>query len=765
MKNWLQRIMGGRATKSDNVQRPMTTNDADRTEESESVVQAYSSDEPIRSKEQDKYSRWPFAKRIADTLAARTDPSSIVIGLYGPWGDGKTSTLHMMGAALSAHEDVVLVQFNPWLFQSEEQLLRGFFATLADAIDRSLPTTAEKIGGVLKRYGSLLSVASIPIAPGFELKPGEAAKGLGEALSEVTIDALRERVERFLTEAGKRVVILVDDIDRLDRAETHAILKLVKLSAGFKHTSYVLSFDDQMVAAAIGERYAEGGIDAGRAFLEKIIQVPLHLPPPNEVALRIAALEGIEAAIKTAEVVLTQQQADAFTRHFIDGLEPQLRTPRHAKLYANAAMFALPLLKGEANPVELLLIEGIRIFYPKLYKAIRDNPALFLTRDIDGDRRNDPVRQRADELIDAALDGLPAIMKRQVRKRLLEVLFPRLSDMGYGDEWDIIWENEQRICSRHYFDRYFTYSVPPGDVPDLEVTQLLESLARPDAPEVDEALKSFSERSAIPQLIRKLRIREESVDPRVARRLTLGLARNGSSIPSERGMMVMGGTRSQAAILVMHLLRRIAAGNERAALAEEMIRIAEPLPFAWECFRWIRHEKDRPEQERVVSADCEAKLAATLVARIEEQDAREPLYRTFAQDAQALYWLWATHSDAAELRARLSGLFTGGAAEVDRFLDIYVGEAWGMETGLPSRADFGRHSYDAVAQVVDPATILQHLRARYGAELDTAEFHQARDVPIAQRFARQFANIHRAMVREREQAQAAQQPPEAETPT
>ncbi len=697
----------------------MTTNDADRTEESESVVQAYSSDEPIRSKEQDKYSRWPFAKRIADTLAARTDPSSIVIGLYGPWGDGKTSTLHMMGAALSAHEDVVLVQFNPWLFQSEEQLLRGFFATLADAIDRSLPTTAEKIGGVLKRYGSLLSVASIPIAPGFELKPGEAAKGLGEALSEVTIDALRERVERFLTEAGKRVVILVDDIDRLDRAETHAILKLVKLSAGFKHTSYVLSFDDQMVAAAIGERYAEGGIDAGRAFLEKIIQVPLHLPPPNEVALRIAALEGIEAAIKTAEVVLTQQQADAFTRHFIDGLEPQLRTPRHAKLYANAAMFALPLLKGEANPVELLLIEGIRIFYPKLYKAIRDN----------------------------------------------EVLFPRLSDMGYGDEWDIIWENEQRICSRHYFDRYFTYSVPPGDVPDLEVTQLLESLARPDAPEVDEALKSFSERSAIPQLIRKLRIREESVDPRVARRLTLGLARNGSSIPSERGMMVMGGTRSQAAILVMHLLRRIAAGNERAALAEEMIRIAEPLPFAWECFRWIRHEQDRPEQERVVSADCEAKLAATLVARIEEQDAREPLYRTFAQDAQALYWLWATHSDAAELRARLSGLFTGGAAEVDRFLDIYVGEAWGMETGLPSRADFGRHSYDAVAQVVDPATILQHLRARYGAELDTAEFHQARDVPIAQRFARQFANIHRAMVREREQAQAAQQPPEAETPT
>jgi hypothetical protein len=41
-------------------------------------------------------------------------------------------------------------------------------------------------------------------------------------------------------------------------------------------------------------------------------------------------------------------------------------------------MFALPLLKGEVHPVDQTLLEGIRVFYPRLYMIIRDNPDMFL---------------------------------------------------------------------------------------------------------------------------------------------------------------------------------------------------------------------------------------------------------------------------------------------------------------------------------------------------------------------------------------------------
>lgn len=189
--------------------------------------------------------------------------------IYGPWGDGKTSIVNMMAEALAPDESVICVPFNPWHFEDESHLIRAFFDTLADAIGKRLTTKKEELGKFLQRYGGILSLASFSVAGGLaEVNPGAAAAGLGDPLSSVGLDDLKERVSKVLVESGKRVVVLIDDIDRLDRAEIHAILKLIKRSASFSNTAYVLAFDDDVVAASLGERYGAGGIDAGRQFLE-----------------------------------------------------------------------------------------------------------------------------------------------------------------------------------------------------------------------------------------------------------------------------------------------------------------------------------------------------------------------------------------------------------------------------------------------------------------------------------------------------------------
>ena len=56
----------------------------------------YYSDSPVHSASQDKFSRWAFAERIAGVISERKEPSSITIGLYGPWGDRKTSVLNFI---------------------------------------------------------------------------------------------------------------------------------------------------------------------------------------------------------------------------------------------------------------------------------------------------------------------------------------------------------------------------------------------------------------------------------------------------------------------------------------------------------------------------------------------------------------------------------------------------------------------------------------------------------------------------------------------
>ena len=659
-----------------------------------------------------------------------------------------------MQEVLDQHPNALVVRFNPWHFQSEDVLLRGFFTTLADAMGRSLPSMKERAGELLKKYGSVLSLASLTVGGVVQVKPGDTAKGLGEAMSNVGLDELRKRIEQMLDEANKRLIILIDDIDRLDREETHAIFKMVKLSASFRHTSYVLAFDDAVVSAALGERYGEGGSIAGRAFLEKIIQVPLHLPPADENSLRQIALEGVQNALNQAGIELTRSQVDAFVRHFDDALLPRLETPRRAKLFSNALMFALPILKGEVNPVDLMLIEGVRIMYPRLYTGIRENPALFLQSQRE-EGRNAPraTINRIDELLEQTSPELTPNERERVKLRLLKPLFPRIGDAVYGGEWDKIWGAEQKICSNEYFKRYFTYSVPIGDVPDAVVAALGDAAPNASAAERRILLEAIAGRQGLPRAISRLRQLANTLTQVQATALIDTFAMNGDLLPRERGMMVLADTRARAGMLVADLLRQIPAGEARQAEAERAIQIAKPVSFATECLRWIHSYEDTPRERRVLADGGEASLKTILTARIEEDDAESPLFIAYPKDAPFLYRLWADGTSVAHVRQKLETLFDATPEHLDVFLDCYVTEAWGIESGLPRPSDFRREQYNSVSHLISAEYVARNLRLRYGAELDAPQDYPPDTMAQARRVAHQFMTVHLHVLHEEQAAE------------
>jgi len=172
-------------------------------------------DEPIKNKSDDIFERNSFAKRIAEVILQRQETRCFTVGVYGAWGDGKTSTLRLIEITLNKEgkDDTIVVRFNPWRISSEEGLLSGFFQTLASALGKKLHTIKERIFKTIADYGEAVSSVTFPSKTVSGAAGGIVQLMKGQA--KVTLETLKNRVEKILIEEGKRVVVIIDDIDRL----------------------------------------------------------------------------------------------------------------------------------------------------------------------------------------------------------------------------------------------------------------------------------------------------------------------------------------------------------------------------------------------------------------------------------------------------------------------------------------------------------------------------------------------------------------------
>jgi hypothetical protein len=716
----------------------------------------YTDDAPIRSHEDDRFGRWPFAERVASVIATRTDTTSIVVGIYGPWGDGKTSVLNMMVEALAGHDNVIIVPFNPWNFESEGQLIRAFFDTLSDAIGKSLTTKAEEIGKFLGKYGGVLSLASLP----FGVDVGAATATIGEKLSNVELDDLKARVSKILVDAGRRVIVFIDDIDRLDRGETHAILKLIKLSASFQNTAYVLAFDDEMVAASLGERYGAGDVAAGRSFIEKIIQIPLHLPDAEPVDLRQLAFEGVDEVLSTNSVTLSEDEVEAFVLHFQEGILSALRTPRQVKRYINAIRFAVPLLKGEVHIVDQLLLEALRTAYPELYLSIRGNQDTYTGRRItqafgDGTKQ----KENAKKTVEAGLEGL-TVEEREAAIHLLKALFPRLEGIfgntNYGDDWDSTWAKGRRIASDDYFRRYFQYAVPSRDIADGDVDAFINSANSGDVKDATAFFEAVTRRKAWHRALDKLFARAVELNETGARTAAVALASIADQIPYERGVFAdIMAARNRAASLAVRMVQSIPDQHDRLSLARQVVKAANALSFGTECLRWLGYQSKKNEGTTALTEAELKDVGFILAGRIATDISTNPDYARHGRKIATLLYVWKEYGPPGEMVGFFTDRFGANPDDAIKLLDAFIGRAWGLESGLSHKSEFDRSDFDAVANLIDPNIVLAALQKSFGAVIDDATFDKCWELDGDQQTACRFVAIFNKVQEESATKQAA----------
>jgi predicted KAP-like P-loop ATPase len=198
--------------------------------------QQYSADKAITSHVEDAYSRKGFAVQLANALADTELSGGYVVGLYSPWGYGKTSTLNMVIEQLETRanekNDVVILKFNPWIFTTHENMVASLFNDLADSLGRAIPSQKEKIGSTIQKYAQAFQPLSASI-PHFGSVGGSIVGGIGQLLSNTTLEQMKSKLESILKEAEKRVIVVIDDVDRLDNEEIFQLFKIIKIVIDF----------------------------------------------------------------------------------------------------------------------------------------------------------------------------------------------------------------------------------------------------------------------------------------------------------------------------------------------------------------------------------------------------------------------------------------------------------------------------------------------------------------------------------------------------
>jgi predicted KAP-like P-loop ATPase len=764
------------------------------TDERTADINDRATDRPLSDPLHDDFQRDVFAIRLAEELLAPAHTSSIVVGLYGKWGEGKSTVLNFIKQHLATMpEKVLVVSFNPWLFPDESQLLHNFFAQLAREIEGAEPEEEQPLaeGRVEKakqwfeknikktdkplhtRKESLAKLAS-EYAGGISY----AGVGLSKVLNAIlpsppNLEQLRKRIDEKIVASGKRVVIIIDDIDRLEKTQIQAVFRLVKLTANFRQTSYLLAFDDVMVARAIGEIFAAGAdapgsdaLSAGQNFLEKIVQVPLRLPRARQQDLwrycqaRVQeALAGTKTELDSEEARRAEKAINAqrFESSLLRGIMPRLTTPRLAIRYANAIRFSLPLLRGEVNTVDLLLVEALNIFYPELHQFIASRQDGFAGS---SEKRQVVVLQGNSDEPDTniQLGNILQIFNYSGEsaagaKALLTALFPRLTDTSnpWEDANNVATEAElnrrQSVAAPVYFSRYFSYSVAHGDVSDQEFNSFLqiadsEQLAR---------FTDLAQRLGVDITLQRIEYRQPDLTVDQSRTLFATLLQAADLYQPDLNWSMFGNSEvAQVVGLLIQLLMKLPE-TERAQLASQLIREGGSFKLAYEFDQQLQlrfnlekktgHFGQPSNLPPMLAPEAWDTLLSTTPQLLLERALREangaPLYHTHPERAyKLLVFIWPQLAVPPGPVDYLFSFLDQNPAEVNDFLEVCSQRA-SSGNGPYHWVGFDPKMFDRLREVFGER-LYNLVRAKFGNEIVKGVDFNDFDTPTQRQRLQQF---------------------------
>lgn len=416
----------------------------------------YNADRPLTDRARDELGLAALADEVGGKILGLQPRDGLVVGLQSPWGMGKSTFLNFLTQTLEDDPRVLVVRFAPWLVDDRDALLHELFTELAGRLEpverrrsqrwdvedgikrRAVAKRIRQFSRLAKRMKALpkapelawaKSVAELPVVREV-LAVGAFAISSAAALGpkDPTLRELRNDISQRLALLAHKIIVVIDDVDRLEAAEAREVFRLVRAVADFPNTTYLVAFDREPLNLDAARQN-----DITRSYLDKVIQVPIVLPEAESVDLRrllnsaLVGGNGRDGALKRPLRTDPAGGSDAEDGRLAAAMDPLVRTylnsPRRIGIVENILKTSWDAISEDADICDFLIHTCLVNFDRPLASWVDDYLAVAASRRWSRLDTNVVSRMRTD---------LTRLMEESLRHRadrmeLLRLLLPSLS--------------------------------------------------------------------------------------------------------------------------------------------------------------------------------------------------------------------------------------------------------------------------------------------------------------------------------------------------
>ena len=604
-------------------------------------------DRPIKRREEDRLGRQSFAEAIAKQILAIPVENGFTLAVAGEWGSGKTSILNMVAETLLDEGDsTVVLHFNPWLFSSAADLIPRFFGELSAQLNQGGLDGLRDVIAPLMEFGEALAPL-IPI-PGAAVVVKQAAELTKRATQPPSLLEKRERLRKALAKSDLRIVVLIDDIDRLEPNETRELIRLVRLTSDLPNLVFVLAFDRRCVARSLSRAEDE---EEGQQYLDKIVQITYDLPTVHEAILPDVLSAWLEDLLQGRQV--TQLDEALWARVFYEIIKPLITNLRDVKRYLSSLPVALDMVGQEVALADLLGLEALRVVRPRLFDELKAHAEYLVPPT--SVARAFMAQGEGETQIENQLCGIleRAEADRAIMESVLEVLFPATQRFvghgNYGTDRSGDWRRQRRVACEEVLRIYLDGGLDDSALALGEVQDLIEALT--DESQFAQLLDGLDDQR-FERALERLEDYEQDFPIEAAGIAVPVLVNRMARLSAQSASFLHFSPRIKASRVILRLFRRIQDPNDLADSVDEILDKVDALS-GWQCVVEMAGHRERIGQ-RLVGEDQAKNLEDRLIERLESVTAEELAeeWNLYALLVRPLFWL--DDEDRDRLSARLA---------------------------------------------------------------------------------------------------------------